>query len=125
MEGFFISKENPFVRQSLAIITSILLVVCGFLAGFYWNQSAEKGAVQITLAQSNSPQDQEKNVLQINNEKTALPITSECAFIASKKGEKYHGGKTHVANQIKPENLLCFTSKEEAEAKGLRPGVLE
>jgi hypothetical protein len=43
------------------------------------------------------------------------------AYVASRKGTKYHLPTCPGASQIKPENKVYFDSKEEAEAAGYSP----
>lgn len=45
----------------------------------------------------------------------------ECLFVGSKNSNKYHALGSQWANRIKPENRVCFKSKEEAESKGYVP----
>lgn len=42
----------------------------------------------------------------------------QCAFVGSKNSNKYHLPSCRYAANIKPENMVCFSSKEEAEAQG-------
>lgn len=51
--------------------------------------------------------------------------TTTCAFVGSKKSNKYHLPSSRCAKQIKAENQLCFESVEAAKAKGYLPGCLE
>jgi hypothetical protein len=48
-----------------------------------------------------------------------------CAFVGSKKSNKYHRPSSRCAKQIKSENRLCFASLDAATAKGYLPGCLE
>lgn len=48
-----------------------------------------------------------------------------CAFVGSKKSNKYHLPTSRCAKQIKSENRLCFASVEAAKAKGYLAGCLE
>ncbi len=43
--------------------------------------------------------------------------------VASKSGTKYHLPTCSGAKTIKPENLITFTSREEAEASGYTPAA--
>lgn len=45
-------------------------------------------------------------------------IPQNCAFVGSKNSNKYHVPNCHFAKLIKPENLICFKSAEEAIAQG-------
>lgn len=57
---------------------------------------------------------------------TSIPDQSEhCAFVGSKKSNKYHAPTSRCAKQIKPENQICFDSVEQAQSKGYLPGCLE
>lgn len=42
----------------------------------------------------------------------------ECAFVGSKNSDKYHRPDCRWAKNIKPENLVCFKSEEEAKSRG-------
>jgi hypothetical protein len=48
------------------------------------------------------------------------PMTTETQLIASKKGTKYHLSTCPGAKQIKHENRIYFTSKQQAEAAGYK-----
>lgn len=43
---------------------------------------------------------------------------SQCPFVGSRNSDKYHLATCAVAKRIKPENRICFASKEEAEKRG-------
>ena len=44
-----------------------------------------------------------------------------CAFVGSKNSNKYHLPTCRYAKSIKPENLVCFSDKNDAESKGYLP----
>lgn len=50
---------------------------------------------------------------------------TNCIFVGSKNSNKYHLPTCAVAKRIKPENRVCFASKEEAEKRGYVPSCLE
>lgn len=52
-------------------------------------------------------------------------VNTACAFVGSKNSNKYHLPSCTVAKRIKPENRVCFASKEEAEKKGYLPSCLK
>lgn len=54
-------------------------------------------------------------------ENTTSPANAECAFVGSKNSDKYHLPTCSGAKRIKPENLVCFKSAEEATQKGYQP----
>ena len=45
-------------------------------------------------------------------------LPKDCAFVGSKNSNKYHIPTCHFAKLIKPENLVCFKSAEDAIAQG-------
>ncbi len=45
----------------------------------------------------------------------------KCAFVGSKNSNKYHTPTCTFAKRIKPENIVCFASTEDAAAKGYQP----
>lgn len=49
--------------------------------------------------------------------------TSKFAFVASKSGTKYYPKGCKAANRIKPENMVYFETKGEAEESGLTPAA--
>lgn len=50
---------------------------------------------------------------------------TNCAFVGSKNSNKYHLPSCTAAKRIKPENRVCFASKEEAEKRGYVPSCLK
>lgn len=44
-----------------------------------------------------------------------------CAFVGSKNSNKYHLPTCRWAKNIKPENLVCFSSVEDAVTKNYQP----
>lgn len=48
-----------------------------------------------------------------------------CAFVGSKNSTLYHLPSCASARRIKEENKHCFTSSEDALARGYRPGCLK
>jgi hypothetical protein len=52
--------------------------------------------------------------------KANIPST-ECAYVGSKNSNKYHLPTCRWAKNIKPENLVCFKSVEDALAKNYQP----
>jgi hypothetical protein len=46
---------------------------------------------------------------------------ANCQFVGSKNSTKYHLPSCQWAKRIKPENLVCFSSAEDATAKGYQP----
>jgi hypothetical protein len=51
----------------------------------------------------------------------SLGCPSGTQFVGSKNSNKYHYCRCYYAKKIKPENLICFQSVEEAKSKGYEP----
>lgn len=51
--------------------------------------------------------------------------TPACDYVGSRKSTKYHHPQSRCAKQIKPENIRCFATIDEATSKGYTPGCLE
>jgi len=59
-----------------------------------------------------------------NTEKSKEKIPSvdkQCVFVGSKNSNKYHTPECRWAKNIKPENLVCFFSEDDAKSKGYLP----
>lgn len=59
------------------------------------------------------------------NQKQENAIRTDCTFVGSKNSTKYHSPSCSYAKQIKPENVVCFKSKEEAEGRGYIAGCIQ
>lgn len=55
----------------------------------------------------------------------AKGAAKDCVFVGSKNSNKYHLPTCTVAKRIKPENRVCFASKEDAEKRGYVPSCLK
>ena len=76
--------------------------------------SVQAAGVSMNAGEGNSSQD------------LALPVAStpvEGGYVASKSGTKYHLPWCAGAKQIKEENKIWFTTKEEAEKAGYSPAA--
>jgi hypothetical protein len=52
---------------------------------------------------------------------TALGCPSGTEFVGSKSSDKYHLCTCRYAKKIKPDNIVCFSSKQDAESQGYVP----
>ena len=48
-------------------------------------------------------------------------VKKETAYVGSTEGRTYHEADSSIAKKIKPEHLVRFSSKEEAEKAGYSP----
>lgn len=125
-------QEN---KERLVVFFGILLIgsLC-FEAGLLQGKMKQVAPLILSL-----PAEPEKN-LQIKESAigaTASPSSridpavamvnekTTCVFVGSKNSNKYHLATCPVAKRIKPENKICFSSKEEAEKRGYIPSCLK
>lgn len=118
-------KKN---ETKIVLLVGLVLVALIAFQGGYLKGKAQKDSplvIEKTAGCPTSSEDQSnqpKAEVSVNNPPaTNNPGTSEnknCAFVGSKNSNKYHLPACRYAKTIKPENLVCFSSKEEAEKKG-------
>ncbi len=101
----YLSQE----ANNLFIISLVLLV--GSLGFGLWQLSKiEKGIEPIRIEQLASMSSSDS-------------LGAGQAVVASKSGSKYHLPWCSGAQRIKPENLITFTSRDEAERAGYTPAA--
>jgi hypothetical protein len=119
-------------EQKIILAIGIILVAAiSFEAGFLHGQKNRQESVIVNKAPAfeSANTDQNKNdaidtkTATANNKTTSTESTAtadpqKCAYVASKNSNKYHLPTCRYAQNIKPENKVCFSSKEEAESRG-------
>ena len=55
----------------------------------------------------------------------SVPDVKDCKFVGSKNSTLYHLPTCAPAKRIKPENLVCFVSEEDAQARGYKAGCIK
>lgn len=120
-------------RLILAISYFLVALLC-FEAGWLKKSLAEVEPVQVEIKstpqeslQDNSSLNQSVPVHesgQASLEQASSEFT-DCPWVGSKKSNKYHHPQSRCAKQIKPENRICFASREAAEEKRYVSGCLE
>jgi hypothetical protein len=105
----------------------ILVAVISFEGGVLKGQNWQQKPLVIERAgecsnQSNSPENAQNSAQ--TGQKPAPVVSAapqSCAFIGSKNSNKYHLPTCSYAKNIKPENIVCFKSAEDATARGYQP----
>jgi hypothetical protein len=117
----------------LGLLLGMFLVgVLSFEAGYFYRGSQAEGSLMVTLpslptsvvpAQAVAGESvtvpASQNIL--GTPKPVVAVGAEmgqCVFVGSKNSTKYHLATCAAAKRIKPENRLCFATKEEAEKRG-------
>lgn len=116
-------------EKNVVILVGLILAIAISFEGGYLQ--GKKHKQEITINKIDTPGNSEKNNAEAdtNPEKSGnvkntteknIQITEkkDCMFVASKNSNKYHLSTCQMAQKIKPENRICFSSKEEAEGKG-------
>jgi hypothetical protein len=108
----------------------VLIALASFEAGFLKGQKNQNDPIELNQAvcpacpkakesASSSLNDSAPQQTPRSKVDTQPNIDSQkCAFVASKNSNKYHLATCQFAQKIKPENKICFSSKEEAESRG-------
>jgi hypothetical protein len=108
----------------------ILIALASFEAGFLKGQKNQNEPIEFNQAvcpacpkveESANSSSNSANPQQTPQSKTGTQMKiddQKCAFVASKNSNKYHLPTCQFAQKIKPENKVCFSSKEEAESRG-------
>jgi hypothetical protein len=128
---FWLKHEQKIVLT----IGIILIAAVSFEAGFLHGQKNKQEPVvvnkvaNIEAAPSNecivptateTKNSSANTATNASTESIAVTDNQKCAFVASKNSNKYHLPTCQFAQKIKPENKICFSSKEEAESRGFQ-----
>lgn len=118
-------------RDRLLILFGVLLVgILCFEAGLLHGKATQPKPLVLSVpaleervespATSDHSENQGSRMPLSGVEPIGAKITepSKCAFVGSKNSNKYHAPQCAAAKRIKPENKVCFSSKEEAERRG-------
>lgn len=131
-------REN---RGRLALLSGVFLVgVLAFEAGLLLGKMRQEAPLLLSLPPSSSvpalgAQKTEPGTVPLTGAKgtpvnvepvaATVGVPTNCIFVGSKNSNKYHLPTCTVAKRIKPENRVCFASKEEAEKRGYVPSCLK
>jgi hypothetical protein len=132
LKQFWQNYETKIVLAIGFILVAVIAFEAGALKGQKWQKEpliVEKPAMAIENANlSNSASNSQNNAPEaskLTQEGQATGIGSSpnqnCAFVGSKNSNKYHLPTCRFAKNIKPENLVCFSSVDDAVKKGYQP----
>ncbi len=139
--GLWFKVKNFWIKYEDKIILAVgIILIAGisFEAGFLYNDKRTERGIVIeknncltgvvegsseSKSHTNPKADAGSQSLPTEESETgsASAETKECAFVGSKNSDKYHLPNCRWANKIKPENRVCFSSKEDAESRGYKP----
>lgn len=130
-------KIKAFLKQYEAkiilIIGLVLVAVISFEIGLLKGKMVKNNPIVVEIPSQNpkivqespnQPQQEGRTDALVKPEALTANLSSQnhkCAYVGSKNSNKYHLPTCRWAKQIKPENLVCFSSVEEATQKGYQP----
>lgn len=130
----FLSRMKEWIAQNqgnLLLFVGILVVgVLAFESGYLRGKMVQSNPVTLSIPALNeavSPSIANtiiKTDVVISNTETQK-TTASCPLVGSKNSNKYHLVTCAVAKRIKPENRVCFSSKEDAEKRGYVAGCVK
>jgi hypothetical protein len=120
----YINRERLFLLFGMVCVG----ILC-FEAGELHGALRETDAVSVSLVTPPPPAEAAASPVLIQTAVTnaaSMPVpASNCAFVGSRNSDKYHLPKCAAAKRIKPENLVCFASEEDAKKRGYVAGCLK
>ena len=125
-------------QKILIVLAVILTAVVAFRAGQTQEQNRKTADIDVSLNQLVSANPKQERLLTLGEtverkginveasadskkEATTAGQQKECVLVGSKNSDKYHQPSCQWATRIKPENRVCFSSVEDARAKGYQP----
>ncbi len=126
LKAFWIKNEKELILG----LGLILIAAISFEFGYVQGKSGKTSPIVIEKASGSLKTGSESPVGATMGSNTtaapkapiqADPIPANCAFVASKNSNKFHEPNCQWAKKIKPENLVCFKSAEDAAAQGRVP----
>lgn len=116
--------EKGFVKGKLFPAIILLIVVLIFLSVFVivaykWNNNANDKDNDDTEEKNITEETKKENSINENSARCLeLGCPENSIYVGSVNSDKYYECTCHYANRIHPENIICFSSKEEAENTG-------
>jgi hypothetical protein len=135
IKEFFLKHEQKIVLTIAFCLISAISYQFGVLQGQKWQQKPliiekpsdiQQGQESANLVNSDAPVANKIASTPSVASKTTAPANSAiapvstvgCAFVGSKNSDKFYLPTCSYAKRVKPENLVCFKSAEEATGQG-------
>jgi len=124
VKKFWLVNETKIVLIFGFLAISVISFEIGLINGQKWQQGSiiiEK-PVGVPESCSNNPLEAQKIVSNQSKKVTGeMDPLVNCAFLGSKNSNKYHLPTCQWVKRIKPENIVCFKSVDDAIAKNYQP----
>ncbi|HRZ95780.1 MAG TPA: hypothetical protein P5262_04440 [Candidatus Moranbacteria bacterium] len=129
---FFAKYESKIVLVLGFVLVSAISFEAGAIKSAKISQKPiviEKLASVDCEKQNSNPQESQNLIQEGQNDisgmnkpgQTVPTNRQDCAYVGSKNSNKYHLSTCRWAKNIKPENVICFKDKNDAESKGYLP----
>lgn len=128
IKEFFLKHETKIVLFIGFCLVSAISYQFGVLQGQKWQQKplviekpSDTQEVQQTPIQGNSSIQEAISPASTASAPKSQQLeakSSQCAFVGSKNSDKFYLPTCSYAKRVKPENLVCFKSAEEATGQG-------
>ena len=136
MKEIFRIIKDWFSRDHARLVLGIGIFSAG-LAGYSLGMLRNSSVMEMPLAMNIVPPQEATLAPEVLGDATSKKVSGaakpdatiktagNCAFVGSKNSTLYHLPSCASARRIKEENKRCFTSSEDALARGYRPGCLK
>jgi hypothetical protein len=126
VKEIFSKYESKIVIFLGMVLMAVIAFEAGILQGQKWQKDpmiVEVPAVVAANSVDSGNANQAENVSAKTESGTPTENINqknpaECVFVGSKNSNKYHIPTCSYAKRIKPENIVCFKDKADAEMKG-------
>ncbi|KKQ06326.1 MAG: putative secreted protein [Candidatus Moranbacteria bacterium GW2011_GWE2_36_40] len=128
IKDFFLKNETKIVLFIGFCLISAISFEFGVLQGQKWQQKpliiekpSDTREGQETVNQGNleaSDATKTTTTPQITVKVAATANTANCAYVGSKNSDKFYLPTCSYAKRVKPENLVCFKTADEALGQG-------
>lgn len=128
IKEFFLKHETKIVLFIGFCLISAVSFEFGFLQGQKWQQKPLVIEKPANISNEQSTEIQANSDAQGASKATPTPSTASktaiapnmtgCAFVGSKSSDKFYLPTCSYAKRVKPENLVCFKTAQEATGQG-------
>jgi hypothetical protein len=121
LKEFWLKNEAKIILVFGFLLVSVVAFEFGLMQGQKWQQ---KPLIIEKTASAEAPKGEAVNLATPDPKpapEASLASKKDCAFIGSKNSNKFHLPTCSFAKRIKPENVVCFKSAEDAAAKNYLP----
>lgn len=128
IKDFLKNNEAKMVLGIGLILVAVIAFEAGVLKGKNWQAAPliieKSGECSAGTSSPEKAQNSTQEGQELAQAASAIPstaVSANCVFVGSKNSDKYHLPTCHFAKLIKPENLVCFKSAEDAVSKNYQP----